>query len=122
MLLEGGQKGFARARSRVGGGRLLALRCGGQPSPAVMSEGWWTRGGSNSRPLHCERSALPAELRAPLSIVTHSPTPLVRTRSRLCTRKSTIPRISGQRLLAAYTRPDGEAIDYPPHRRAHRRR
>ena len=29
------------------------------------SEGWWTRGGSNSRPLHCERSALPAELRAP---------------------------------------------------------
>lgn len=26
---------------------------------------WWTRRGSNSRPLHCERSALPAELRAP---------------------------------------------------------
>ena len=24
---------------------------------------WWSRGGSNSRPLHCERSALPAELR-----------------------------------------------------------
>src|SRR5687767_10096608 len=23
---------------------------------------WWRRGGSNSRPLHCERSALPAEL------------------------------------------------------------
>ena len=25
---------------------------------------WWTEGGSNSRPLHCERSALPAELSA----------------------------------------------------------
>lgn len=25
---------------------------------------WWTRGGSNSRPLRCERSALSAELRA----------------------------------------------------------
>src|SRR5215471_8347529 len=26
-------------------------------------EGWWRRGGSNSRPSHCERDALPAELR-----------------------------------------------------------
>ena len=25
---------------------------------------WWTRRGSNPRPLRCERSALPAELRA----------------------------------------------------------
>ena len=25
---------------------------------------WWTRGGSNSRPLRCERNALPAALRA----------------------------------------------------------
>jgi hypothetical protein len=25
--------------------------------------GWWSRGGSNSRPPHCERGALPAELR-----------------------------------------------------------
>ena len=24
---------------------------------------WWRRGGSNSRPSHCERDALPAELR-----------------------------------------------------------
>ena len=24
---------------------------------------WWSRGGSNSRPSHCERDALPAELR-----------------------------------------------------------
>src|SRR5690606_15645797 len=29
---------------------------------AVRVEYWWRRGGSNSRPLHCERSALPAEL------------------------------------------------------------
>src|SRR5208283_2714650 len=28
--------------------------------------GWWRRGGSNSRPSHCERDALPAELRPPL--------------------------------------------------------
>ena len=28
------------------------------------AEFWWTEGGSNSRPLHCERSALPAELSA----------------------------------------------------------
>src|SRR5690606_31153291 len=27
------------------------------------SESWWRRGGSNSRPSHCERDALPAELR-----------------------------------------------------------
>jgi hypothetical protein len=27
---------------------------------------WWTAGGSNPRPLHCERSALPAELAARL--------------------------------------------------------
>jgi hypothetical protein len=30
----------------------------------VLEEGWWTAGGSNPRPLHCERSALPAELAA----------------------------------------------------------
>ncbi len=27
------------------------------------SDIWWRRGGSNSRPSHCERDALPAELR-----------------------------------------------------------
>ncbi len=27
------------------------------------AESWWRRGGSNSRPSHCERDALPAELR-----------------------------------------------------------
>ena len=30
---------------------------------------WWTRRGSNPRPLRCERSALPAELRARLCLV-----------------------------------------------------
>src|SRR5215471_3881386 len=28
-----------------------------------LREEWWRRGGSNSRPSHCERDALPAELR-----------------------------------------------------------
>ena len=28
---------------------------------------WWSRGGSNSRPSHCERDALPAELRPHLA-------------------------------------------------------
>ncbi len=32
--------------------------------PERNQKGWWTARGSNSRPLHCERSALPAELAA----------------------------------------------------------
>src|SRR4029077_8430333 len=49
---------------------------------ASVSEGWWTRRGSNSRPLHCERSALPAELRAPTLASPHAPPrPPRRTRS-----------------------------------------
>ena len=32
--------------------------------PSMLKCRWWTEGGSNSRPLHCERSALPAELSA----------------------------------------------------------
>ena len=32
-------------------------------STFTWTKSWWSRGGSNSRPLHCERSALPAELR-----------------------------------------------------------
>jgi hypothetical protein len=35
--------------------------------------GWWTARGSNSRPLHCERSALPAELAAQLCGAVSSP-------------------------------------------------
>ena len=30
----------------------------------LLKKKWWTAGGSNSRPLRCERSALPAELAA----------------------------------------------------------
>lgn len=30
---------------------------------------WWRGGGSNSRPLHCERSALPAELPPPWNLL-----------------------------------------------------
>src|SRR5512138_425073 len=41
-------------------------RCsyGGQPPHRTESGGWWTAGGSNSRPPRCERGALPAELAA----------------------------------------------------------
>ena len=33
------------------------------PLEDVEGKNWWSRGGSNSRPSHCERDALPAELR-----------------------------------------------------------
>jgi hypothetical protein len=33
------------------------------PCPGTDREGWWRRRGSNPRPSHCERDALPAELR-----------------------------------------------------------
>src|SRR4051812_40889816 len=36
----------------------------GTRAEVPKGEGWWTAGGSNPRPLHCERSALPAELAA----------------------------------------------------------
>jgi hypothetical protein len=50
---------------------------------------WWTAGGSNPRPLHCERSALPAELAAlGRSIVrSHGSFPAVGPRSVACARK-----------------------------------
>ena len=34
--------------------------------PNEKSGGWWTQAGSNRRPRHCERRALPAELWAPI--------------------------------------------------------
>src|SRR5471030_1350686 len=40
---------------------------------------WWTTGGSNPRPLHCERSALPTEL------VAHIHEQLQYNRCRACT-------------------------------------
>ena len=45
----------------VEGGAGLA--CPSRRSCRRFKRSWWSRGGSNSRPLHCERSALPAELR-----------------------------------------------------------
>ena len=36
----------------------------GEPCNRSGFGDWWTAGGSNPRPLHCERSALPAELAA----------------------------------------------------------
>ena len=35
----------------------------GRHEAGPLEWGWWRRGGSNSRPRHCERRALPAELR-----------------------------------------------------------
>ena len=35
----------------------------GRHEAGPLESGWWRRGGSNSRPRHCERRALPAELR-----------------------------------------------------------
>ena len=47
------------ATGREGATRLSVCRCFGAATCR-----WWTRRGSNPRPLRCERSALPAELRA----------------------------------------------------------
>src|SRR5438045_8698388 len=60
----------------VSGGRFFAearLRPAGYDAPAFARsaclaeagsacEGWWSQAGSNRRPRHCERRALPAEL------------------------------------------------------------
>src|SRR3954464_6137028 len=35
---------------------------GGWPAHSREAEGWWSQAGSNRRPPHCERGALPAEL------------------------------------------------------------
>src|SRR5512140_2207085 len=41
--------------------RLQLVHC--TLSSLIESNRWWSRGGSNPRPPHCERGALPAELR-----------------------------------------------------------
>src|SRR5690606_17570989 len=41
---------------------------------------WWSGGGSNSRPSHCERDALPAELPPHLQIVRHQSSSAARPR------------------------------------------
>ena len=43
--------------------RPLAPACQEGKELFGQSRRWWRRGGSNSRPSHCERDALPAELR-----------------------------------------------------------
>ena len=50
---------------RRGEPSLTSLRGTYRACPAVAreaSEGWWSQAGSNRRPRHCERRALPAEL------------------------------------------------------------
>src|SRR3954452_6555299 len=62
--------GLAPARRRPSGYgaaafALFATIGHGAACPAVAreaSEGWWSQAGSNRRPRHCERRALPAEL------------------------------------------------------------
>jgi hypothetical protein len=72
---HGGARGDGRARrsrafvagtpARVSGSGATGRRTGtGKArSGTFLRADWWSRGGSNPRPLHCERSALPAELR-----------------------------------------------------------
>src|SRR5262249_36020487 len=44
-------------------GRFAGRSKNERPPVAAAVSFWWRRGGSNSRPSHCERDALPAELR-----------------------------------------------------------
>ena len=70
-----GQGRFTRGEERHGGGQAdkVASIHVFQDSEVEADGGttgvgiWWTTGGSNPRPLHCERSALPAELVAHFS-------------------------------------------------------
>ena len=62
MGLASRSRGTAKVRLRQGYDGHTALK---RPSArrSFSEGGWWSRGGSNSRPPHCERGALPAELR-----------------------------------------------------------
>ena len=56
-------RGFDACGTLTGAGALLP-RLKPMPWPDMrFGVHWWSRGGSNSRPSHCERDALPAELR-----------------------------------------------------------
>ena len=57
MMKMAPRRRFERPTCRLGGGCSILLSYRG------MGIKWWSRGGSNSRPSHCERDALPAELR-----------------------------------------------------------
>ena len=53
-----------RRRARGAPGMLApGKKKAGREARLWFEFGWWRRGGSNSRPSHCERDALPAELR-----------------------------------------------------------
>ena len=54
---KGGEGGPPTLKSTTEGTILRSKRC------RVPSEGWWSRQESNLRPSHCERDALPTELR-----------------------------------------------------------
>ena len=51
-------RNIAETRTNTGISRAMK-----KASARLASRFWWRRGGSNSRPSHCERDALPAELR-----------------------------------------------------------
>lgn len=40
--------------------------------PCFFRNSWWSGGGSNSRPSHCERDALPAELPPQQTVIIHT--------------------------------------------------
>ena len=65
--LRGGSRGRRYGTTRVTGKQKGE---GVTPSPERLLCNWWTRRGSNARPLECDSSALPAELRAHTSYCT----------------------------------------------------
>ena len=78
---------------------LRRLAC--QPKPR-RGVGWWSRGGSNSRPPHCERGALPTELRP-------------RTDRHAAQRK---PKIRCRRLRCSPKHLQGQSVSIPLYRRS----
>ena len=110
--------GASRPRAAAAGGALPVAQKNRTPSAEGVRQHvlWWRRGDSNPRPLPCEGSALPAELRPQahraLAIVA-APRPAVKRQWRSC---GAGRRPSGRTRRAASTsRPP------PPPRAAHRR-
>ena len=73
FLCRGAKPDGLPSRSSPSSALFLRVKDDGLPSRsspssvlilAQASEGWWTAGGSNSRPPRCERGALPTELAA----------------------------------------------------------
>src|SRR5690606_8992517 len=60
---KGQSSGSPLARKKRQPPPFLALRAQKRPADKGWPwQSWWSGGGSNSRPSHCERDALPAEL------------------------------------------------------------